>query len=183
MRPLLVIAIYALVACKAKEEAPPTPKPAEPTMVPENVPPPPPGTTASGIDLSKLGGQLKYEAAHRPHSGITVEQVFAALAQHGIEVERQKQLLGKTVAAGYCADARTPDGLVVVICEYDSASSAEEKTKLVEKRFAVVTPNATRKINGATVLTVVHSPGATGGRIDQIISIFAALQAPTTSGS
>lgn len=152
-------------------------------MVPENTPMPPPGTTASGIDLSKLGGLLKYEAEHRPGGTITAEQVFAALAQHDIKVERQKQLLGKTVAASYCANARTQESLVVVVCEYGSATSAEESTKLVEKRYAPVTPNATRKINGATVLTVVHAPGATGGQIDQIIATFTALHAPTRSGS
>src|SRR5262249_44289112 len=99
MRPLLVLSLVsAVVACKSKEETPS--KPAEPAMVPETTTVKP-GTTASGIDLSKLGGQLKKEAENRPKGVITVEQVFDAIDKPEHKTTRRKQILALTAGASY----------------------------------------------------------------------------------
>jgi len=181
MRPLIVISLCALMACKGKEEAPPAAKPAEPAMVPETTEMPAPGTTASGINLSKLSGQLKSESSSRPNIPITVEKVWAALDGAGVPVDRKKQILGLTVAANYCADARTADKIVVVVCEYPDPKSAEEAKKRTEEKFGKMSPNAIRRVNGATVLTIVSGGNVTQSpNIDKIVSTFTALK---SSGS
>src|SRR5262245_20280155 len=156
MRPLLVLSLAsALVACKSKEETPSAAKPAEPPSVPETTRLQP-GTTASGIDLSRLGGQLKKESENRPKNVITAEQVFDAIDKTDHKTTRRKQILALSAGASYCADARTEGGPIVVVCEYTSAQEAEQNTKLIEQKYGdAMGPNAIRKIRGSTVLTVV----------------------------
>jgi hypothetical protein len=178
MRSLLVLSfVSALVGCKSKEADAPAPKPAEPPMVPETTPLRP-GSTASGIDLSKLAGQLKKESETRPKGIISVEQVWEALDKVDIKVERKKQILGLPVAASYCADARTSDKIVVIVCEYRSAREAEEGKRMTEDKYRAMNPNAIRRVNGGTVLTIVAggNPAQTA-HIDKIVETFSALSA------
>jgi len=182
MRSLLVLCLV-LGGCKSKESDAPAPKPApakpaDPPSVPETTKLQP-GTTASGIDLSKVGGQLKKEATNRPAGVITSDQVFDALDQAGVTTSRRQQILAVAAGAAYCADARTEKGPVVVICEYTSAGEAEQNLKLIEKRFPMA--DAIRKLHGATMLTVV---GPKTPATDKILSTFAALEPRTArSGS
>jgi hypothetical protein len=181
MRPLIVIPLCALLACKGKQEAPPSAKPAEPAMVPETTEMPAPGTTASGINLAGLNGELKKEAEHRPKSVVTVEQVLDALEKQGFKAEQKQQLLALSGAASYCADARVGGGVIVVICEYESPEHATRGRQAIEKRYAAGSKDTIRKINGATMLTVVSPDPAQAKRVDQIVSTFAALS--PSSGS
>jgi hypothetical protein len=175
MRSLLVLCLV-VGACKSKETDAPASKPAEPPSVPESTKLQP-GTTASGIDLSKLGGQLKKEAENRPKGVITSEQVFDALDKAGVTTSRRQQILALSAGAAYCADARTDKGPAVVVCEYTSAAEAEQNLKLIEQRFAMGA-NAVRKLHGATMLTVV---GPKSDTTDKILSTFAALEPRTAS--
>lgn len=177
---LLVIAMCAVTfgatACKSRsnEEAKPTAATqAEPATVPETTAMPAPGTTASGINISGLGDQLKKEATHRPASGVTSEQLFDALDKAGLKTTDRKQVLGMTVNASYCANSRV-DKLTVVVCEYPDVAVAQSSTKIIEKRFAAAAPTFTRSIHGPTVLTVIHG-GNTSSVVDRIISTFTAL--------
>ena len=174
MRSLLVLCLV-LGACKSKETEAPAPKPAEPPSVPESTRLQP-GTTASGIDLSRLGGQLKKEAMNRPSGVITTEHGFVALDKAGVTTSRRQQILALSAGAAYCADARTENGPVVVVCEYTSAGEAEQNLKLIEKRFPMA--NAIRKLHAATMLTVV---GPKTPATDKIVSTFAALEPRTAS--
>lgn len=176
MRSLLVLCLV-FGGCKSKDTEPSAAaKPAEPPSVPETTKLQP-GTTASGIDLSKLGGQLKREAENRPKGVISTEQVFDALDRAGVTTSSRQQILALSAGAAYCADARTQNGPAVVVCEYTSAADAEQKLKLIEQRFARAT-NAIRKLHGATMLTVV---GPKTDATDKIIATFAALEPRTAS--
>ena len=180
MRPLLVLSLAsALVACKSKEETPMAAKPAEPPSVPETTKLQP-GTTASGIDMSKLGGQLKKEAENRPKGVITVEQVFESLGKVDLKVERTKQIVALTAAASYCANGRV-DNIVVVVCEYPTAAEAETGLQAMVKKWGTMAPNALRKLNGATMLTVVTGNPADADRVSKIVSTFAALSPRSNS--
>ena len=176
MRSLIVISLCALMACKGKDEAPPAAKPAEPAMVPETTEMPAPGTTASGINLAGLTGELKKEAEHRPKGAVTVEQVFDALEKQGIKPEQKQQLVALSGAASYCADARVGGGVIVVVCEYENPEHAMRGKEAIEKRYnKAVSKDTIRKINGATMITVVSADPAQSNRVDQIVSTFSAL--------
>ena len=176
MRPLIAISLCALMACKGKDEAPPAAKSAEPAMVPETTEMPAPGTTASGINLSGLGDQLKKEAASRPHSGITVEQAFEALDKAGIATSPRKQLLGMAINARYCANTHLQHGLAVVVCEYTDDKTAESSTKIVEQRFGAATSNVIRKVRGSTMIAVMGVDRKTNGSdVDKILATFSTL--------
>src|SRR5262245_7228241 len=177
MRSLLVLSL-ALVACKSKEETPAA-NSVEPPSVPETTRLQP-GTTASGIDMSKLGGQLKKEAESRPKGVITVEQVWDALGKIDFKVERTKQVVALTAAASYCANGRI-NNIVVVVCEYPTAGEAQTGLQAVEKKWGTMAPNAVRKLNGATMLTVVTGNPADADRVSKIVSTFAALSPHSTS--
>ncbi len=178
MRPLLVLCLV-FGACKSKDtEQPPAAKPAEPPSVPETTKLQP-GTTASGLDLSKLAGELQKESQSRPKGVISVEQVWDALDKVDIKVERKKQILGLPVAASYCADARTTDKIVVIVCEYPTARDAEQGKQMTEDKYRAMNPNAIRRVNGGTVLTIVAGGNAAqSAHIDKIVATFSALAPP-----
>ena len=180
MRSLLVLCLV-FGGCKSKDTDAPAAKPAEPPSVPETTPLPP-GSTASGINLAKLAGQLKKESESRPKGVISVEQVWDALDKADIKVDRKKQILGLPVAAAYCADARTADKIVVIVCEYPTARDAEAGERMTADKYRAMNPNAIRRVNGGTVLTIVAggNPAQTP-HIDKIVATFSALTARSQS--
>ena len=134
-------------------------KPTDPGGVPVTEEPLTPGSTASGIDLSKLGEKLQYQKDHRG-VGPSTDKVFEALDKAGYKAERRKQVLGDAALANYCENIRTV-GLVIVVCEYSSEKEAQAGKAIVEKNWKDLNDKVERIVRGASVITVIHGGNKT----------------------
>jgi len=105
-------------------------------------------------DLRNLGGQMSFELQHRPSIGPTAEQVFAALDKAGIKLTGVTQYLGSTMKAAYCAGGRSATGVVVAVCEYQTADAAKAGLEWMKTRFKGLAPDANRHLRRGTVLTL-----------------------------
>lgn len=175
---LFLFVVVAAVGCKKSEDAAPAsgsamaaPKPADPPPSPVAEEPMAPGSTASGIDISRLGPKLEYEKTHRG-AGPSTDKVFEALQKAGYAMEERKQILAATANASYCENARVA-GLVVVVCEYGSEKDATAGKASVDKKWAALNPNLERVVHGASVITIVHG----GNKTADVPKILAAVNA------
>lgn len=168
------------VGCKKSEDAAPasgsamaapSTQPAVPPPSPVAEEPLAPGSTASGIDISKLGPRLEFEKTHRG-AGPTTDKVFDALQKAGYTMEERKQVLASTANASYCENARVA-GLVVVVCEYGSEKAAVAGKADIDKKWATLSPSLERVVHGASVITIVHG----GNRTADVPKILAAVNA------
>ncbi|MBA3392142.1 MAG: hypothetical protein H0T89_05830 [Deltaproteobacteria bacterium] len=116
-------------------------------------------------DLSSIAERLAWEAQHRPQRGVTAEQVFAAFDRAGVPVRGQRQYLGVTMQAGYCAGGVTLEGIAISVCEYTSPEAAEAGRRFMERRFAAMTPHAKRVLHGPTLLSITRPSADTGTEI------------------
>jgi hypothetical protein len=110
---------------------------------------------------------------------VRLEDVVAALKEHGVAVARTRQVLGSVVGARYCAVAMTERGLGVAACEYDSADSARAGMVSSQARFDQEIPGRRLLVNGKTLLTVAPA-GADGEEARTVTAIFAALSPQNT---
>jgi len=114
---------------------------------------PPPAASADSppATLSEL---LAREAASRPDGALRVEAVFGALRAGGMAVAGDKQVVGRTVAARYCALAGTPGNVAIAVCEYaDAAAAAAGRDRSLALLHGQLRDRQI-VINGATTLTV-----------------------------
>lgn len=156
IRTALVLATIIAAACNrhGHEHPPPPTAPAAPATTPA-----PPTAGAKRIDPSQdvrgLLGRMQEEAANRPSSGITAEQVFDALEHSGLQLADRRQYFGATAKASYCAGGTTRDGIAISVCEYADARRAGEGKRYMDTQFAAMAKHAVRMVHGATVLTIV----------------------------
>jgi len=182
MRTLILLGLFSVsvASCgKKSDDAKPATatasaegvKPAEPPPAAVANEPMAPGASVSGIDVHQLGEKLNYQKQHRG-TGPSTDSVFAAIEKQGFSLERRKQLLADVAAASYCENART-NGLIVVVCEYQSEKDAVAGKALVEKNFAEANSGVERVVHGAAVISVVHG----GNKTADVPKILAAVNA------
>ena len=179
MRTLVLFAITALVSPACKED-----RPAEPIARSEVAPPPATPAQASApraMEPSKhiepLLQRLQWEAAHRPANGVKTEQVMEALGGAGIRLTEQRQYLGATMSASYCAGGVTAEAVAISVCEYATVDAALAGKRLMDERFGAATPHARRVARKNAVLTISHASaaGARGPEVQRAIDTFTRL--------
>lgn len=161
--------VLALAACKSESTPPRTA--AAPPLAPATV-----GVPGSQdlAPLANLGARLHEEAARRPHVEVPAERLFHALADRGISLASEKQVLAATAAAAYCALGVTPETVAIAVCEYPSREAAAAGKRLLDTRYAKLVPDAVRAIHGSTLVTIAH--GARHPEIrDQVLATFQSL--------
>jgi len=114
------------------------------------------------------------EAQHRPHVAVTTERVFAALADHGITLASQHQVLATTAAASYCALGVTVESIAIAVCEYPTAQAARAGRELLDRRYRKLVPDAERAVNGTTLVTVANASSHRDVR-DRVLETFKSL--------
>ncbi len=164
--------VLALAACKHHEAAPPAP-----AAKPQDLGAP----TAVGVPgsqnlagLSELGTRLSQESSHRPTVKVTPEHLFGALAERGITLAAQHQVLASTAGASYCTLAVTVDNIAIAVCEYPSQKDAIAGEHLMNTRYKQLVPDAVREINGNTLVTVANASSNRDVR-DRVIETFKSL--------
>jgi len=145
-------ALLALVFASAchRKEAPPAPAVADlPVVAEEKIGQP--GTVDTGT-LAQLPNMLGGEAKDRPQTKVSVEHLFSALDAKGIKLV--------TVA--------------IAVCEYQTHEQAVAGAKMMDARYAKLTPDAVREVNGNTLVTVANASQHRDVR-DQVLETFKAL--------
>jgi hypothetical protein len=168
--------VLALVACKSdpRPAAPPpttSPASAEPASVVST--PSAPGSQ-NLTPLAGLANRLHDESKLRPPVKVPAETLFAALTQRGIALASQKQVLAATAQAAYCALGVTKENIALAVCEYESAAAARAGKQLLDTRYAKLVPDAVRKVNGSTLLTIANTREHVAIR-DQVLDTFTSL--------
>jgi hypothetical protein len=173
-----IIAIAALGACSSHRDpapiaAPPLPlaAPAGPAAMDST-----PGLPGSQdlAPLSDLGTRMTAESTHRPEASLTVERLFAALAERGVRLASQHQVLAAVAHASYCALGVTPESVAIAVCEYASHSDAEAGRALLDRQYRRLVPDAVRAVNGNTLVTIANASTHRELR-DRVLVTFAAL--------
>lgn len=171
MRASTALACLLLIACNSKPPAAP-PSPAA------SAPPAPAAAPAAAPETGpalSLADRLAKEASSRPEGAIRLEDVVAALKEHGVSVARTRQVLGSMVGARYCAIAMTAHGLGVAACEFDSPESARAGLVSSQARFDSEIPGRQLLVNGKTLLTVAPAAAALGEESHTVTTLFASL--------
>jgi hypothetical protein len=168
-------ALLALVVASAchRKEAPPAPAVAEaPVMAEEKIGQP--GTVDTGT-LAQLPNMLGGEAKDRPATTkVTIEHLFSALDAKGIKLVTQRQVLAAVAAASYCSLGVTKDTVAIAVCEYKTHDEALAGAKMMNARYAKLTPDAVREVNGNTLVTIANASQHHDVR-DQVLETFKAL--------
>jgi len=168
-------ALLALVVASAchRREAPPAPAVAEPpAMAEEKIGQP--GTLDTGT-LAQLPNMLGGEARDRPAATkVSIEHLFSALDAKGIKLVSQHQVLAAAAAASYCSLGVTKDTVAIAVCEYQTHEQAVAGAKMMNERYAKLTPDAVRAVNGNTLVTVANASQHRDVR-DQVLETFKAL--------
>lgn len=164
-------AMLAMIACR-RDDARSAPPPSENLA--------PAASAAKRVepskDLSAFAARLRYESEHRPHTAVSADAVFDALARAGITLDARRQYAGFTMKASYCAGGRTADGVAVAVCEYPTSEAADAGKAYMDREFSALGTTARRMAHGATVLTVAHPLGARYDHVaSRALSTFAAL--------
>lgn len=159
MRNALPWVLLAL-GCGHKDEAKPAPtaeavKPAEPPVVDEQVPPRPPGSTASGIDLTQLGPMLQEQRNHRG-AGPKTDDVFASVEKAGFKLDQRKQILANKSGANFCEMAQVSPELSLSVCEFASDKDAAAAKVRIDKDWSGLNNKVDRLVSKATLITVIH---------------------------
>jgi hypothetical protein len=124
--------------------------------------------------LAEVGHRMGSEAQHRPQVKVTTEHVFAALAERGIKLQSQHQVLATTAAASYCALGVTTDSVAIAVCEYPTAKAAAAGRELLDSHYRTLVPDAERVINGTTLVTIANATSHREVR-DRVLETFKSL--------
>jgi hypothetical protein len=111
---------------------------------------PSPPAPAGGVK----GGKLAEEAKWRPKGTPTAEAVLAAFTGAGSKIQDLGQRLGAPIGALYCRKAKTENGLVIGLCEY------EDENLAVSSDISKVFPGMPSELdrNRKTSLILIHAP-------------------------
>lgn len=172
MRRFASLAVLCMVACKHDAAPPPArsaPAPAPLMSDTKGAP----GTQDLG-GFAQLQPLLSDEQAHRPAVKVPVEKIFDSLTQRGVAIATKHQVLGRTAGAAYCMLGVTDANIAIAACEYPSHQAAETGAKLLDTRYAKLVPDAKRRINGETLVTVANGDRAPAVR-DRVFETFMAL--------
>lgn len=133
-----------------------------------------PGTLDTGT-LAQLPNMLGGEAKDRPAATkVSIEHLFSALDAKGIKLVSQHQVLAAAAAASYCSLGVTKDTVAIAVCEYPTHEQAVAGAKMMNERYAKLTPDAVREVNGNTLVTVANASHHRDVR-DQVLETFKAL--------
>lgn len=124
--------------------------------------------------LARLAPVMNREARSRPAVRVTADHVFAALTSAGVEIRNQKQVLATTANAAYCALGVTGDSIAVAVCEYPSPAVAKAGLAMLDSRYRKLVPDAVRRINGTTLITVANASSHKDVR-DKVLGVFMSL--------
>lgn len=177
MRTTFIVFVLALAACKTQRTAPhadtrpTTAAPARPIGAPTTMGAP---GSANLAPLAQLGSALQREHTQRPTVKVTPEALFAALRARGIELASEKQVLAATAAASYCALGVTRESIAIAVCEYATEDAARAGKQHMDTRYAKLVPDAVRRLNGNTLVTVANGTGHRDVR-DRVLETFASL--------
>jgi hypothetical protein len=122
----------------------PTPAPIDPKPTPSGSGP-----------VEKIFAQMAKEKQSRPGRKPTVEEVYAAIARAGVTFDESKQVVAMSAGARYCVTASNKAGLIVVVCEYESAADAERLAQMLIDKYQKLAPTRTFAIKGSTSIQVV----------------------------
>jgi hypothetical protein len=172
MRTFGLLSVCLFIACK-HDATPPAaaPPPAQPALAADTQGVP---GTKDLEGLARLPPMMSAEASHRPAVKVPVEKLFDSLAQHGVKLANQHQVLAKTAAASYCMLGVTPDTIAIAACEYPSHEAAVAGEKLLDDRYHKLVPDAVREINGSTLVTVANAEHHPAVR-ERVLETFRAL--------
>ena len=175
MRRLLVLALAACSSSSAPNPAP-TPAPPAPAPVQEVETEATQGLPGSQdlAGLNRVMSELQREKSERPAVKVTAEKLFGALTDKGVRFASQKQVLATTAQAEYCALGVTEENIGIAVCEYASEKAARDGKKLLDTHYAKLVPDAERRINGATLVTVANGRSHREVR-DRVIETFLSL--------
>jgi hypothetical protein len=172
MRTFASLAIcLSFVACKHHESAPP-PSPQEPASMVPDTQGVPGSTNLQG--LAQLAPMMSTESTKRAAVKVPVEKLFDSLAQHGVAVANQHQVLARTAGASYCMLGVTEDTVAIAACEYPTHDAAVAGQKLLDDHYRKLVPDAVREINGSTLVTVANADHHAAVR-DRVFQTFRAL--------
>ncbi len=113
----------------------------------------PPGGGLTGMTKPVMN-LLADERAARPGGTPTAEAVFEAMKKAGVPTSGESQVLGKTLGAAFCENARTAQGTVLSVCEFKDAATLAKGMEYSTKTFAKALPNRRLFANRSTLLTV-----------------------------
>jgi hypothetical protein len=102
-------------------------------------------------------------------------QNLAPLKTLGVRLAAEKQArpaVKVPASAQYCDLGVTKDTVAIAVCEYATPEAAAKGKQLLDSRYAQLVPNAVRRINGSTLVTVAGTQTATR---DEVIHTFLAL--------
>ena len=125
-------------------------------------------------NLRPLEDQLGYEASHHPADTVTADQVFEAFKKGGIPIGSFQQSLGRMQKAAYCINAKTPEGMYVLICEYDTAEDLAAGKPITAKIFEAM-PEPSQHVNKKTVLNLVRQSPEGAKQAETAVGIFEKL--------
>ena len=117
---------------------------------------------------------MSAEATHRPPVKVSAERVFAALADRGIALASQHQVLATTAAASYCALGVTRDSIAIAVCEYPTEKAAQTGRQMLDTHYRKLVPDAERAVNGTTLVTVANGSSHRDVR-DRVLETFKSL--------
>ena len=173
LRGLLLTATLGVAACHRQASAP------APTTT--TAPMPPAATTPPGVGMDGVTKPLLQlladEKTHRPAGTPAADALFDALDKAGIAMQGRAQVLGRTVGAGFCENAHTPQGIVLSACEFTDAAALAKGRAYSETTFAKALPNRILLINKNTLLTINPPPDGSAAtpQLDAIKRTFLGL--------
>ncbi|MEO8842803.1 MAG: hypothetical protein ABI591_06560 [Kofleriaceae bacterium] len=172
MKSFALLALAFASACHRHQPAPAPAVAEAPVVAEEKIGQP--GTLDTGT-LAQLPNMLGGEAKDRPAATkVSIEHLFSALDAKGIKLVSQHQVLAAAAAASYCSLGVTKDTVAIAVCEYPTHEQAVAGAKMMNERYAKLTPDAVREVNGNTLVTVANASHHRDVR-DQVLETFKAL--------
>lgn len=107
--------------------------------------------------IRSLPERLRQESSTRPTGTPRAEDLIGALKKNGWTLGSEKQVLGSTVGARFCSVVRSPGGVGLSVCEFDSEQAALQGRDFSQRTFDKVMPNRQLLVNRKTLLTVTRS--------------------------
>jgi hypothetical protein len=129
-----------------------------------------------------LGDRLASEATARPARAVRASGLVQALAAAGVSVAPPRQVLASPIGARYCESTVSLSGLVLAVCEFESAAGARQGAERSHALFDQLVPKRLLVENDNTLLTVAGNAAVASDREAELArSAFLAL-APAALG-
>lgn len=140
-----LVALSAVAGCR---EPLPGKAPVQPTPVAVDAGP----AVVDTPNLLSLGGLLGLEATTRPQGTPSAERIFEAMRAAGVGLVEARQNLGRPHGARYCANARSVEGLYVMVCEYGSPEELKKGEPITRAVFEKAKGSSWQAVGNTGVL-------------------------------